>query len=79
MRKERLKRNNTAQKMKFSIKDFFSKCDKLRNFKLQLSKLTNSGIWSHILKKSLMEKFIFLQSNKNMRLNQIITQDEGEN
>ena len=70
MRKERLKRNNTAQKMKFSIKDFFSKCDKLRNF---------LRIWSHILKKSLMEKFIFLQSNKNMRLNQIITQDEGEN
>ena len=35
----------TAQKMKFSIKDFFSKCD-LR-------------IWSHLLKKPLMENFIF--------------------
>ena len=34
----------TAQKMKFSIKDFFSK---LR-------------IWSHLLKKSLMENFHFL-------------------
>ena len=39
----------TAQKMKFSIKDFFSKCDQIRSF-LQ--------IWSHLLKKSLMENFI---------------------
>ena len=36
--------------MKFSFKDFFSKCDQIRR-KLQ--------IWSHILKKSLMENFIF--------------------
>ena len=36
--------------MKFSIEDFFSKCDQIR------SKLR---IWSHLLKKSLMEKFIF--------------------
>ena len=35
---------NTAQKMKFSINDFFSKCDR---------------IWSHLLKKSIMENFIF--------------------
>ena len=34
----------TAQKMKFPIKDFFSKRDQ---------------IWSHLLKKSLMENFIF--------------------
>ena len=40
----------TAQKMKFSIKDFFSKCDQMRR-KLQ--------IWSHLLKKSLTENFIF--------------------
>ena len=40
----------TAQKIKFSIKDFFSKCDQIRRF-LQ--------IWSHLLKKSLMENFIF--------------------
>ena len=33
---------DTAQKMKFSIKDFFSKCD------------------PHLLKKPLMEDFIFL-------------------
>ena len=38
------------KKMKFSIKDFFSKCDQIHR-KLR--------IWSHLLKKSLMEKFIF--------------------
>ena len=37
-------------KMKFSIKDFFSKCDQIRR-KLR--------IWSHLLKKSLMENLIF--------------------
>ena len=42
----------TAQKMKFSIKDFFSKCDQIRR-KLR--------IWSHLLKKSLMENFIFCE------------------
>ena len=40
----------TAQKMKFSVKDFFSKCDPIRR-RLQ--------IWSHLLKKSLMENCIF--------------------
>ena len=40
----------TAQKWKFSIKDFFSKCDQIHR-KLR--------IWSHLLKKSLMENFIF--------------------
>ena len=40
----------TAQKLKFSIEGFFSKCDQIRSF-LQ--------IWSNLLKKSLMEKFIF--------------------
>ena len=39
-----------AQKMKFSIKDFFSKCDQIRK-KLR--------IWSHLLKKSIMENFLF--------------------
>ena len=43
---------NTAQKMKFSIKDFFSKYDQIRK-KLQ--------IWSHLLQKSLMENFIFYE------------------
>ena len=41
---------NAAQKMKFSIKGFFSKCEQIRE-KLR--------IWSHLLKKSLMENFIF--------------------
>ena len=36
--------------MKFSIKDFFSNCDQIRSF---------LRIWSHLLKKSLMENFIF--------------------
>ena len=40
----------TAQKMKFSIKDFFSKCDQIRR---------NLRIWSHLLKKPLMENVIF--------------------
>ena len=40
----------TAQKMKFSIKDLFSKCDQIRR-KLR--------VWSHLLKKSLIENFIF--------------------
>ena len=42
--------SNTAQKMKFSIKDLFSKCDQIRR-KLR--------IWSYLLKKSLMGNFIF--------------------
>ena len=37
-------------KMKFSIKDYFSKCDQIRSF---------LRIWSHLLKKSLMENFGF--------------------
>ena len=40
----------TVQKMKFSIKNFFGKCDQIRSF---------LRIWSHLLKKSLMENFIF--------------------
>ena len=42
--------NCTAQKMKFSIKDFFWKCDQIRG---------KLWIWSHLLKKSLMKNFIF--------------------
>ena len=41
---------NTFQKMNFSINHFFSKYDQLRR-KLQ--------IWSHLLKKSIIENFIF--------------------
>ena len=36
--------------MKFIIKDFFSKCDQIHSF---------LPIWSHLLKKSLIENFIF--------------------
>ena len=42
----------TTQKKKFSIKDFFSKCDQIRSF---------LRIWSHLLNKSLMTIFIFVQ------------------
>ena len=41
---------DTAQKMKFSIKDFSSKCDQTCCF---------LRIWPHLLEKSLMENFIF--------------------
>ena len=40
----------TPRKMKFSIKDFFSKSDQTRSF---------LRVWSHLLKKSLMENFSF--------------------
>ena len=36
--------------MKFFSKDFFSKCDQIRSF---------LRIWSHLVKKFLMENFIF--------------------
>ena len=41
--------------MKFSIKDFFSKRDQTRRF---------LRIWSHLLKKSLMENFKFCAVTK---------------
>ena len=40
----------TAQKMTFSIKHFFRKCDQI---------CRSLRIWSHLLKKSLIENFIF--------------------
>ena len=43
-------RYHTVQKMKFSMKNFFSKCDQIRSF---------LRIWPHLLRKSLMENFIF--------------------
>ena len=42
--------SSTAQKMKFSITDYFRKCDQIRR-KLR--------IWPHLVKKSLMKNFIF--------------------
>ena len=41
---------HTAQEMKFSITDFFSKCNQNR---------WTLPIWSHLLKKPVMENFIF--------------------
>ena len=41
----------TAQKLKFSMKDFFSKCDQIGNSRF--------GHISHLLKKSVMENFTF--------------------
>ena len=49
--------------MKFSIKDLFSKCDQIRR-KLR--------IWSHLLKKSLMENFIFVQWQVNWLVSYVI-------
>ena len=44
--------------MKFFIKDFFSKCDQIRSF---------LRIWSHLLKKSLMENFFFCAVMKSLQ------------
>ena len=54
-----------AQKVKFSIMDFFSKCDQIHR-KLR--------IWSHLLKKSLMEK----QMISLLRLRSGVTQSLGQ-
>ena len=42
--------NLFTQKMKFSIKDIFIKCDQIHSF---------LHMWSYLLKKSLMENLIF--------------------
>ena len=47
--KKKNQETGTAQKIKFSVKDLFSKCDQIHR-KLR--------IWSYLLKKSLMENFI---------------------
>ena len=49
--RDKIGSTDTVQKIKFSIKDLFSKCDQFRSF---------LRIWSNLLKKSLMEKFIFV-------------------
>ena len=43
-------KQNTAQKMKFCIMDFYSKYDQIRSF---------LRIWSDLVKKSVIENFIF--------------------
>ena len=47
-------RTYPAQRMKFSIKDFFGKCNQIRR-KLR--------IWSHLLKKFLMKNIVFWSVN----------------
>ena len=54
---------NAAQKMKFLIKVFFSKCGQMRNF-LQIS--------SHLVKKSLMENFIFCAVKKKIQQTKVL-------
>ena len=49
-------------KNEFLNKDIFSKCDRIRSF---------LWIWLHLLKKSLMENFIFLGSVMIILLAQI--------
>ena len=55
----------TVHKMKFSIKDFFSKCDQVRSF---------LRIWSHLLEKSLTENFVFCKVivRDNMKMIRIL-------
>ena len=48
----------TAQKMKFSIMDFFNKCDQIHG---------KLPIYLHLLKKSLTENFVFLCSKVMFR------------
>ena len=47
--------------MKFFIKDFFSKCDRIRSF---------LRIWLHLLKKSVMENFIFCAMSHQNTINE---------
>ena len=49
----------TAQKIKFSITDFFSKCDQIQR---------KVWIWSHSQKKSVMQNLIFCK----VALNQLV-------
>ena len=51
-KKDNSRNLNTAQKMNFSIKDFFSKQDQIRSF---------LRLWSNLLKKFFMENFTFVQ------------------
>ena len=56
-------------KLEFSIQDFFKKWDQIHK------------IWSHVLKKSQIENFIFLQ-NANITQNKVIScsmKNEEEN
>ena len=56
----------TLQKMKFSIKNFFSKCDHIRSF---------LRIWSYLLKKSFMENFNFCAAYFTLRWVKLFLKD----
>ena len=55
-------KENTAEKMKFSVKDFFSKYDQIRK---------KRRIWSYLLKKSLTENFIFCAVEADEEVNDL--------
>ena len=60
---------STAQRMKFSIKKFFSKCDYI---------IIKLRIWSNILKKSIVEKIsIFVQWRRPRSLYQKYYQEKS--
>ena len=48
----------TTEKIMFCIKDLFSRCDQIRSF---------PQIWSHLLKKSLIENVIFCAVLSNLK------------
>ena len=60
----------TAQKMKFSIKDFYSKCDQIRSF---------LRIWSHLLKKLLMENLCIVSFSSCLKSLRLTTLDDLQN
>ena len=49
----------TAQEMKFSMEDLFSKCDQIHSKLRNVRNVSLLRPWSHLLKKSIMESFIF--------------------
>ena len=54
--------------MKFSIKHFLRKCDQIRSF---------LRFWSHLLKKSFMENFIFCAVNLLFKVG-LLSEDYGK-
>ena len=53
---------------KFSIKDFVTKSEQIRSF---------LRIWSYLLKKSLMENFLFMQCHSSNSSNSIVDEDNA--
>ena len=57
-----------AQKMKFSIKDFFSKCDQIRSFLLQKSLMENFTFCAVLGKGVLIMLSVNLQENTHAEM-----------